>query len=135
MCMVLGIPYGSQEESIRIGRALALGFLNPPSIMHFFAQERLTKSLLVKSQGLKDLHQRLSLLTETSLPDSWTPHAPRPLRFRTTLLTSTAPNARPFLSSLEYLPAPPPVQFEACLLQEAQTQGEAGNNWRMSRLA
>lgn len=54
--MVLGIPYESQEGNGRIGQAPALGFLNPPSIMHFAAQEHSAESL-VKSQGRKDLHQ------------------------------------------------------------------------------
>lgn len=112
MCIVLGILYGSQEENIRIGQALALGFLNPPFIMHFVAREHLTKSLLVKSQGLKDLHQRLSLLTEISLPDSWTPPfstastAPEPL-----LAYFYSPECKTFsfLPRVPPCPAPSPV--------------------------
>lgn len=59
---ILGIPQGSQEAGRRAGWALAHGCLNPLPSRISRLENVWSGPYLVKSQGLKDRHQLLSLL-------------------------------------------------------------------------
>lgn len=70
---VLGIPERPRRRAEELvgPRALAASILLPSRIS--WLENIRSGPYLVRSRGLKDSHRRLSLLTERSLQDSWTP--------------------------------------------------------------
>lgn len=96
---VLGIPERPRRRAEELvgPRALAASILLPSRIS--WLENIRSGPYLVRSRGLKDCHRRLSLLTERSLQDSWTP----PL--------STASSCSGPLGTSATLSAMPPAVF------------------------